>query len=133
MDPRRRGVRFFGLQALFDTMASDDEEAAVPQPTVTKKIVSEIALKQQKKERHADGSGNVVEKVPAPFRALAIKPPDPSQVQPETKKNARESESAERSSLSQELSEQIMRPDLAAGGDFPVAGSTSRGRILRPK
>ena len=82
-------MRFFGLQALFDTMASDDEEAAVPQPTVTKKIVSEIALEQQKKERHADGSGNVVEKVPAPFRVLAIKPPDSPQVQPETKEDAR--------------------------------------------
>ena len=88
MDPRRRGVRFFGLQALLDTMASDDEEAAIPQPTVTKKIVSEIALEQQKKERHADGSGNVVEKVAAPFRVLAIKPPDPSQVQPKAKEDA---------------------------------------------
>src|SRR6266481_3382310 len=93
MNPRRRGVRFLGLQTLLDTMARNDEEAAVPQPTVTKKIVSEIALEQQKKQSHADGGGNVVKKVPAPFRVLAIKPPDPSQVQPETKEDARKGQS----------------------------------------
>src|SRR5262249_55497321 len=54
-------------------------------------------------------------------------------VEPKTQENPREGESSERSSLAQDLTEQIVRLDFPTGGGFPGAGTASGRRILRPK
>src|ERR1700730_979657 len=88
---------------LFDTMPRDDEKSAVQKPTVSKEIVSEIALKQQKKESEADGAGDVEKKIGAPFRALAVEATHLAKIEPEAEQNGRESQKTKCSGFPHQL------------------------------
>src|SRR5438445_23991 len=93
------------LAFLFDATARDDEKSAVPKPAITKQIVTEIAFKQQEKDRETDGGGHVVKKISPPFGMLPITTPNTPQVQPKTEKNEQEGNGSQRSGFPKQLAE----------------------------
>jgi len=71
-------------------MPGDNEEAAIPEPAITKEVVAEITFEQQKKKSEGDGGRHVKKEVAAPFGVLAIEKSNVSKIRPKANENKRE-------------------------------------------